>query len=343
MLSRRGFLRAAALTGAGLVGAAALPLAALARALPGRVAAPVTETRVMLGTFVAISIGQSGSQEAQDALGLAFAEIQRLEGVFSRYDSASPLSVLNSQGRLNDAPRELSLLVERAGRFAHLSGKAFDPTVKPVIDLFKAQQNPQGSMRLDPAELRAARALVGFEHVRLNRTAITFDRSHMGMTLDGIAKGHIVDAVSSLLTKLGLHHHLINAGGDIIATGEKSPGTAWVVAVENPLYKHKSGTNYPEVLELRQGALATSGSYEIYYDASREHHHIVNPASGKSPTAVSSVSVLAPTATEADALATALSVMPPHEALAFVDALPRRECCILGQNKLRLTSRGWRG
>lgn len=341
-------MRATVLGGVGLVGATAFPWTAWGGGLSGNSDAalndaPLSESRVLLGTFVTVSIAQCGNQQAQEGLERAFAEIVRLESIFSRYDSASPLSLLNSQGRLNDAPPELRGLVERAGSFAQLSGKAFDPTVKPVVDLFKKRQNPQGLMRLDPADLNAARALVGFEHVRLTRDSIAFDRAHMGMTLDGIAKGRIVDSASALLLGLGLHHHLINAGGDIIAMGEKSPGKAWVVAVENPLYKNTQGTGYPAVLELRQGALASSGSYEIYYDASREHHHIVNPASGRSPTAVSSVSVLAPTATEADALATALSVMPPHEAIAFVNALPARECCILGQNKLRLESRGWRG
>lgn len=343
--SRRRFLTAAALAGASALCATALPLPALARALTSPAAAPVppvTETRVMLGTFVSISLAQCSNSQAQDALATAFAEIQRLEQVFSRYDSTSPLSVLNAQGSLSDSPPELSALVARSRRFSQLTSKAFDPTVKPVVDLFKAHQNPRGRMSLSTSDLNEARARIGFEHVRQTTKAISFDRSHMGITLDGIAKGHIVDSVSTLLISLGLPHHLINAGGDIIAHGEKNAGVPWTVAVENPLYKATRGVAYPEVLNLH-GALATSGSYEIFYDASREHHHIVNPASGTSPTRVSSVSVLAPTATEADALATALSVMPPHDALRLVDSLPRRQCCILGPNGLRMASAGWIG
>ncbi|MEG2172615.1 MAG: FAD:protein FMN transferase [Desulfovibrionaceae bacterium] len=343
--SRRRFLTTTALAGAGIVCAWALPAPVLAHALTRNTntAAPVSETRVMLGTFVSISLAQCGSAQAQEGLAQAFAKIHELEGVFSRYDKASPLSVLNAQGSLHDSPPELSALVARAQSVARLTDKAFDPTVKPVVDLFKAHQNPQGQMRLDPADLDAARQLVGFARVRLDKHRIAFERSHMGITLDGIAKGHIIDRVSALLVQLGLPNHLINAGGDIIAWGEKSLGQPWTVAVENPLYKKNHGTAYPEVLNLRHGALATSGSYEIFYDASREHHHIIHPASGTSPSRVSSVSVLAPTATEADALATALSVMPPHDALRLVDTLPRRECCILGPHGLRMTSRGWKG
>lgn len=360
--SRRHFLAMAALAGTGLVCTAALPLPAAAKAvssalLPAAKAdqntAPLTETRVLLGTFVSVSLAGVSLQQGQDALDQVFAEISRQQGLFSRYDSASPLSGLNSAGRLHDAPPEFFALVEKSQRVAKLTGGAFDSTIKPVLDLFSSRKNPQGAMRIAPAEVAAARQLVGFDHVRMQNGRIAFDRQGMGMTLDGIAKGHIIDCASTLLLRLGIHNHLINAGGDIVAQGYKVPAseaphgtspTAWTVAVENPAYLQSHGTRYPEVLSLHQGALATSGSYEIFYDASREHHHIINPASGSSPTQVSSVSVLAPTAVEADALATALSVMPPQEALRFVDTLPRRECCILGSGAsagLRMTSRGW--
>ena len=93
-------------------------------------------------------------------------------------------------------------------------------------------------------------------------------------------------------------------------------------------------------LSLSGKAIATSGSYEIYYDASRRHHHLINPASGFSP-AVGSVSVVAGTAMEADTLATALSILPPTDALKLVQGLPGRECCILSPDGCIHTSQGW--
>lgn len=348
--SRRAFL-GTALAGAGLL--CALPATALARSLATRSemtgteahnsAAPVTETRVMLGTFVSISLAQCSPSHAQDALNLAFAEIQRLEGIFSRYDSTSPLSVLNAQGSLRDLPPELHALLVQSVKLHQRTDKAFDPTVMPVVDVFKAHQNIHGRMHIPPAELTAARQLIGMQRVQLTDRQVRFERAQMGVSLDGIAKGAIADAASTLLLRHGLPNHLINAGGDIVAQGQKTANQPWTVAVENPQGSSRRAAPYPEVLALRQAALATSGNYEIYYDASREHHHIINPASGSSPNRVTSVSVLAPTATEADALATALSVMAPHDALRFIDSLPQRECCILGREGLRLTSRNWQG
>lgn len=208
-------------------------------------------------------------------------------------------------------------------------------TVQPVIDLFRAHRNPSGELTLDDSGASAARALVGRRGLQVSGADLSFARSGMGITLDGIAKGYIADRVSAVLTSAGVKNHLVNAGGDIMASGHKSPGVPWRVAVQSP-----TGPTYAGELSLSGKAIATSGSYEIYYDASRRHHHLINPVSGFSP-AVGSVSVVAGTAMEADTLATALSILPPSDALKLVQGLPGRECCILSPDGCIYTSPGW--
>lgn len=289
----------------------------------------------MLGTFVDVSVAGVSSMQASDALGLAFAEASRLERVFSRHDGGTPVSELNRAGRLRAAPAELVRVVNRSLFYGALTGGSFDVTVQPVIDLFRAHRNPSGELTLDDSELRAARALVGRRGLQVSGADLSFARSGMGITLDGIAKGYIADRVSAVLTSAGVKNHLVNAGGDIMASGHKSPGVPWRVAVQSP-----TGPTYAGELSLSGKAIATSGSYEIYYDASRRHHHLINPASGFSP-AVGSVSVVAGTAMEADTLATALSILPPTDALKLVQGLPGRECYILSPGGYIYTSPGW--
>ena len=316
MMTRRVFLGMAGVAGAGLwLGVPGLAQAAVSR-----------ETKVMLGTFVDVSVAGVSSMQASDALGLAFAEASRLERVFSRHDGDTPVSELNRAGRLRAAPAELVRVVNRSLFYGALTGGSFDVTVQPVIDLFRAHRNPSGELTLDDSELRAARALVGRRGLQVSGADLSFARSGMGITLDGIAKGYIAD---------GVKNHLVNAGGDIMASGHKSPGVPWWVAVQSP-----TGPTYAGELSLSGKAIATSGSYEIYYDASRRHHHLINPASGFSP-AVGSVSVVAGTAMEADTLATALSILPPTDALKLVQGLPGRECCILSPGGYIYTSPGW--
>ena len=111
------------------------------------------------------------------------------------------------------------------------------------------------------------------------------------------------------------------------------------MAVEDP---RKRG-RYPQALALTTGgAIATSGGYEIFYDAAQRHTHLVSPATGQSP-ALASVTVTAPDGLMADALATALSVMPPREALALADSLPGCACCLLRRDGLLRASGRWQG
>ena len=160
----------------------------------------------------------------------------------------------------------------------------------------------------------------------------------MGVTLDGIAKGFIVDRVAESLGGQGLENYLINAGGDIRAAGTKEEKQPWTVAVQDPA---KNG-EFPDVIHLSDGAVATSGSYEVYFDRERTFHHIVNSRTGRSPNLNASVSVVAPSSMAADALATTAFVMEPDDGLAFIDALRGCECLIIDKDGRELKSKRWK-
>jgi len=313
--SRRDFLRWT-LAGSGLLlaGAASVLEPAPARAVT-RLGAPAQQTALFMGTMVSITVACPSSTQAHDAMDLAFAEGRRLEALLTRHDAAAPLGVLNSQGSLRDVPPELLNVWQRAHGICHLTGGAFDATVLPLVRLLESRSNPEGELELAESDLREALALVDTDAVYAGRDGMRLERQGMGLTLDGIAKGHIVDAMSAVLLRAGCENHLINAGGDILARGHKAPGVFWRVAVEDP---EKRG-HYPQVLELYNQAIATSGGYEMHYDAEGRHHHLLDPSTGRSPV-LGSMSVLAATCMQADALATGLSVLPAGEALTLAEA-----------------------
>lgn len=343
--SRRHFLRAALLSGGALTAAtltpALLPMAARAGGLlpGGAPAEPLQQTSLFMGTMVSISVAQVEPGRAEEGMARAFALGRRMADVFTRFDASSPVGALNADGALSDAPPELNALLQRAMRVGRLTGGAFDVTVLPLLRLLDAHRNPTGSLRLAEGELRETLELVGAEHLEASGKALRFTRSGMGLTLDGIAKGHIAEAMSRELAAAGCPDHLVNAGGDMVARGRKAPDAPWRVAVEDPQKRGK----YPQVVELPAGgAIATSGGYEVFYDAAQSHSHLVSPATGQSP-ALASVTVTAPEGLMADALATALSVMPPREALALADALPGCACCLLRRDGLARVSGRWQG
>lgn len=342
--SRRSFLRAAFLGGGVLAAASLAPALLPMTARAGAGAAdtghvPLTRTSLFMGAIVSLSVANAPAAQAEEGMGRAFAVGRGLADVFSRFAAGSALSVLNAAGSLADAPPALMALLERARRMGVVTNGAFDVTVLPVLRLLEAGRNPQGVMRLDAAEMRQALELVGADHLRCGAGRIDFARAGMGVTLDGIAKGHIAEAMSRELAAAGCPDHLVNAGGDIVARGRKAPETPWRVAVEDP---RKRG-RFPQIVDLASGgAMATSGGYEVFYDAAQRHNHLVSPATGQSP-ALAGVTVTAPDGLTADALATALAVMPARAALQLADALPGCACCLLRKDGLMHVSTRWPG
>lgn len=329
--SRRQFLQACGVLG---LGAAVTGVPAVASASRVGNEYKVQETRFMMGTVVTITALHPSKQLGQEAIGRSFEEITRLEALLSRYQSDSPVSVLNRDGRLSGIPQELAEVVRSARLISKLSDKAFDVTIKPVVDLYNEKANRNGEMVLSKAEFEEALTLVDADSLIQKRDSIRFDREGMGITLDGIAKGYIVDKASAVLAAYGAKNHMINAGGDVRTMGEKVGSKPWVIAVQDP---EKNG-NYPAVIQMTTGALATSGGYEVFYDKNHMYHHLVSPQSGMSPNNVASVSVMAPSVMEADALATAAFIMQSRRGLQFIESLNGREALFVTKDGMKMST-----
>jgi FAD:protein FMN transferase len=280
----------------------------------------MTWSRPAMGTLVTVTAIHRSRELAEDAAGRAFQEMDRLVALLSRYEPSSALSVLNGEGLLRSPPPELRAVVSGALRFHAVSKGAFDPTVRPLVDLFRESTATPPSQ-----DLSQVLDLVDARRVKLRRHAIRFDRAGMGMTLDGIAKGYVVDRMADVLAGAPLKDFLIDAGGDIRSAGRREDGRPWRVAVQDPA---KEGA-FPDLVGLTDGAVATSGSYENYFHRDRSRHHIVNGRGGVSPSETLSVSVMAPTAMAADALATTVFVMGPRAGTALIDSLPGCACLVI--------------
>jgi len=321
--------------GIGAAGAVALPTAFDALRIDRRWI-KVTQTRLRMGTYVTMTAVHDSRDQAEEAIGKAFDEMDRLVAIFSRHDSATPVSVLNRDGVLNGPPPELVDVLLRSREVSLRTNGAFDATVKPLLDLM-VETVDKGGRVPDAAAIDAAMSRVGYDGVNVTGNRVRFTRPDMGITLDGVAKGHIVDCASRVLGDHGVENHLINAGGDIRVRGTRSDGNPWRIAVQDP----KKKANYPAVIELRDGAVATSGSYEVYFDKQRMYHHIVDPRNGLSPRGGASVSVVAGSVMEADALSTTVFVLEPTEGVRFIDSTRGAECLAVAKGGALFQSKGW--
>ncbi len=241
IMDRRRFLKYSGLLGLGLGAGGLMPTGSEAVRFD-RQMHKVSSNRIAMGTFVSMTLIHPSKDEAQEAMELAFVEIDRLSRLLSRFDGATPISALNREGVLTDIPPEVLGLIRKSMGYYQLTGGAFDVTVKPVVDLFAARFSDPKAGFPSQSEMRHVLDCVGSDKILMEEKAIRFLKPDMGITLDGIAKGYIVDRASEILRSRQIANHLINAGGDIRAVGRREDGEPWVIAVEDP----KKRSQYPD-------------------------------------------------------------------------------------------------
>ncbi|MBB3978439.1 thiamine biosynthesis lipoprotein [Rhizobium azooxidifex] len=229
------------------------------------------------------------------------AEIGRLEDILSLYRPDSALSRLNRDGHLTAPPFELLECLSLAGAVHRASGGRFDPTVQSLWALW-AQSAANGG-RPDAEAIEEVRRRTGWYKVELDAAVIALQPG-MALTLNGIGQGYVADRVATLLEAEGLTDILIDTG-EFRALGGRPEGggisgEGWPVRLETG-----------ERLALRQRALATSAPLGTTFDQAGQDGHILDPATGRpGPARWRAISVSAPTAAIADAVATAACLMP---------------------------------
>lgn len=249
----------------------------------------------------------------------------------------------NSSGALNDEPiSQATKLLPGLNRVERIMGTAIgldvrDPAVQPEalelafeylrgVDRDFSPYKPNSEVSaLIRGELIDADYSAGLrevlelcEEIRI-RTEGYFDirghRTDGRPDPTGLVKGWSLENAGRVLEENGAVNYCINGGGDVVTRGEPMPGQPWKVGIRHPLVADKLAT----VLNLRDGAVATSGAYE-------RGEHISDPFTGKAPAGVLSVTVVGPSLTFADAYATAAFAMGPTR-LAWLAALPGYEGC----------------
>ena len=270
-----------------------------------------------LGGPASIAIHYPDRAEADRLIGRCVAEIGRLEGIFSLYRPDSALSRLNRNGHLAAPPSDLVVLLSESIRFSRLTGGAFDVTVQPLWRLYTDHFSRTGASADGPDRdaVERALALVGYDGVRIDADRIAFARPGMAVTLNGIAQGFITDRIATILRSGGCDSVLADLG-EIRALGTHPNGQAWRIGLADPWMPDQIA----RTLEITDRAVATSAATGFQFDRSGRFHHLLDPATGSSAGRYASVSVVARDATAADALSTALTLMPIAEAERVLNA-----------------------
>lgn len=243
---------------------------------------------------------EGGSAELAQALtGIACDEARRIEQRYSRYRNDSVLAELHAaRGRRQRVDDETAQLLDYAAQCHALSGGLFDITSGVLRHAWRFDGN--GSLP-EPALVRRLLAHVGWPRVQWQRPWLTLPEG-MEIDLGGIGKEYAVDRVLALLRAHTAAPVLVNFGGDLAVSGPRRGGAAWQVGVERPGAEDDAAL----VLELRHGALATSGDARRAIVAGGVRHgHVLDPRSGWPVRgAPRSVTVAAASCSEAGFMAT---------------------------------------
>ena len=289
---------------------------------------PYKRTLKLMGSRFDITVVANDEAQGNASIAVAIAEITRIEKLISSWDPNSQTSSINRNAGIKPVriDTELFNLIERAIKISKLTDGAFDISYASMDRIWKFD----GSMNVMPSEVEimTSVAKVGFNNIVLDKNESTVFLKLEGMKIGfgGIGKGYAADKAKALLIAQGAPSGIINASGDMNTWGKQPDGSEWKVAITNPMNKNKVFA----LLPITDGAVVTSGNYEKFVNFNgKRYTHIIDPRSGYPSSGIISVTVFAPTAELADALATSVFVMGKEAGLDRINQLPKIECIII--------------
>lgn len=276
----------------------------------------------VMGTTYQVKIsGEYYAQHDNNIGKLIDDQLQKINKIFTTYNDRSELMLFNASpaGKPQDLSLEMIDVLSMSRDIFVLSKGSFDPTVFSLVDLWGFGPLSTDDTVPSHESIMSLIPFVGFNRVIIDRERKTAIRPN-GTRIDfsGIAKGYAADTVATLLNSLGVSSYLIEVGGELRAQGRKSNNDNWRIAIEIPsLINH----GVQQIVEVVDSGVATSGDYRNYFEKNGiRYSHTIDPRTGYPITHnLASVTVIAETASKADAFATSMMVLGPEAALNLAE------------------------
>jgi thiamine biosynthesis lipoprotein len=273
---------------------------------------------------------------AEDSLAAVESEVERLEGLLSRFLPDSEISRVNASAGIKrekvsfDTYEVLSSAVE----FSRRSSGCFDVTIEPLVALWNRAK--ASFAQPDESSIQQVLPLVNYRDLILDPWEMTAGLRNIGQSVDlgGIGKGFAGDRILEVFKQFGISSAYSNLGGNVVTLGAKPDGSPWHVGIQHPRQENKIIGSVAVVNQT----VVTSGDYQRYFTDSqgKRHHHILNPTSGyPSESGLISVSIVTEKSLAADALSTLLFVAGMEKGLEFLRGVPQTEA-ILVDSDLRV-------
>ena len=262
-------------------------------------------------------------------------EINQSMSTFRKDSEISRFNALQTAGEKFRISDDFYDVLTAAKKIYEETNGAWDGTVKPLVDLWGFYKSENKHTIPEKKQIAALLPNIGFNNIEIFADHYLV-KKNPSITLDlaSIAKGYGVDQVAALIRANDIHDFLVEIGGEVFAGGLRKDGKKWRIGINKPQENAPIDQVY-KVVELKDRGFATSGDYRNYFEVNHKRFsHVIDPKTGYPvDNGVVSVSIIAPTCTLADGLATAVMVLGHEKGLDLVNRLDNTECFIVTQGK----------
>ncbi len=281
----------------------------------------------LMGNRFEISVVGPDADWANVRIDRAVAEISRIERLLTTYSDDSQTNQINANSGIRPVPvdAEVYALIERSLRLSALTQGAFDITYGSIDKKFWNFDTTMTALP-DPQTARRMVRLINYRNVRLNPADSSVFLTEKGMRLGfgGIGKGYAAERAKRVLLGEGVDSGIVNAAGDLTTWGNQPNGQPWTIGIADPDRRGNGAVERAfSYLTISGMAVATSGSYEKYaLIGGKRYSHTIDPKTGYPVSGIQSVTIVAPNAELADALATPVMVMGVRVGLDLINQMP---------------------
>lgn len=298
-----------------------------------------TKVQKLMGNHFQLSVVSENEDWANERIDAAIDEISRIERLLTTFNPDSQTNLINENTGIQPVvvDKEVFDLIQRSLRISSLTQGAFDITYGSID---KSLWNFDTKMTVLPDGSTAKQMvkLIDYQKVILNQSESTVFLQEKGMRIGfgGIGKGYAAEMAKRLMKAEGVESGIVNASGDLTTWGNQANGKPWTIGIADPNHKNQTFS----YLNISNMAIATSGNYEkfVVIDG-KKYSHTINPKTGLPVTGIKSVSIIAPNAEIADALATPVTVMGVRVGLDLINQMKGIACIIIDDFNKVFTSK----
>jgi thiamine biosynthesis lipoprotein len=284
-----------------------------------------------LGTIIRLRVdGKNGEEAIREAI----YRLNIIENKMSVFKEFSEVSMINKNAGVSnqEVSTDTYFVIKKAVEFSMLSEGTFDPTIRPIVSLWRiGSEKPRVPSK---SEIERKLRLVNYEDIILDEKNHSIGLKHTDQAIDigGIAKGFAADEVKNVFKNHKIKSALIDLGGNIYALGTKSDKNMWNVGIQNPF---ATRGEHIGVISVENKSIVTSGNYERYFNKEGKiYHHIIDPKTGyPSESEIISSTIISDHSIDGDGLSTGVYIMGLEKSIKLIESLKGIDAIFTTKNK----------